>query len=214
MSRSSADPLVVGRNDPGEPLTSLTLGRRIHTMQAAAISIVVLAGFLTCATTAQAQSLGELARKEAERRKSIRTPGKVYTSDDLRAAPAPPVPVPAAPSVSEPEPAAADGAPDGALPPEEDPRTPVYWQQRLAAERDALARAETFAEALQSRINALSTDFVNRDDPAQRAIVGADRDKALAELDRVRQEIGQHQKAIAAIQEEGRRAGVPVGWLR
>ena len=212
MSRSSADLLVLGRNDPGEPLTSLTLGRRIHTMQAAAISIVVLAGFLACAATAQAQSLGELARKEAERRKSIRTPGKVYTSDDLRAAPAPPVP--AAPSVSEPEPAAADGAPDGTLPPEEDPRTPVYWQRRLAAERDALARAETFAEALQSRINALSTDFINRDDPAQRAIVGADRDKALAELDRVRREIGQHQKAIAAIQEEGRRAGVPAGWLR
>jgi len=90
----------------------------------------------------------------------------------------------------------------------------AYWQRRLTAERDALARSQTFAEALQSRVNALSTDFVNRDDPAQRSTISADRDKALAELDRVRQEIAQHQKAIAAIQEEGRRAGVPAGWLR
>jgi hypothetical protein len=88
------------------------------------------------------------------------------------------------------------------------------WRQRIQAERDALQRAETFAEALQSRINALSTDFTARDDPAQRATIATDRQKALAELDRVQQEILQHTKAIAGIQEEARRAGVPPGWLR
>jgi hypothetical protein len=71
-----------------------------------------------------------------------------------------------------------------------------------------------FQEALQSRINALSTDFVNRDDPAQRSVIAADRQKAMAELDRVKQESAELQKAIAAIQEEGRRAGAPAGWLR
>ena len=84
----------------------------------------------------------------------------------------------------------------------------------MAAERDALSRAELFAEALQSRINALSTDYVNRDDPAQRDVVAAERLKALAELDRVKQEIQQHQKTIAGIQDEARRAGVPAGWAR
>ena len=78
----------------------------------------------------------------------------------------------------------------------------------------ALERAKTFAEALQSRINALNTDFVNRDDPAQRNVVAADRNKALAEMDRVKKEIEQHTKAIAGIQEEARRAGVPAGWVR
>jgi len=84
----------------------------------------------------------------------------------------------------------------------------------VATARDALARAQTFAEALQSRINALTTDFVNRDDPSQRDVIATERQKALAELERVKQEIGQQQKAIAAIQDEARRAGVPAGWVR
>ena len=71
-----------------------------------------------------------------------------------------------------------------------------------------------FAEALQSRINGLTTDFTARDDPAQRAVVANDRQKALAELDRVKNDITQQTKAIADIQEEARRAGVPPGWLR
>jgi hypothetical protein len=90
----------------------------------------------------------------------------------------------------------------------------AYWRKRIQGQRDALARAQIFAEALQSRINALSADFVARDDPAQRAVIASDRQKALAELDRVKQEIGQFTKAIAATQDEARRAGVPAGWLR
>jgi hypothetical protein len=71
-----------------------------------------------------------------------------------------------------------------------------------------------FAEALQSRVNGLTADFTARDDPAQRAVVANDRQKALAELDRVKNDIVQQTKAIADIQEEARRAGVPPGWLR
>ncbi len=84
----------------------------------------------------------------------------------------------------------------------------------MAAARDSLARLQTFSEALQSRINALTADFVNRDDPAQRNVVAADREKSLAELERVRQEIAQQQKALTALQDEARRTGVPAGWVR
>jgi hypothetical protein len=41
-----------------------------------------------------------------------------------------------------------------------------------------------------------------------------ERQRSLAELDRLKIEILQHTKAIADIQEEARRAGVPAGWLR
>ena len=88
------------------------------------------------------------------------------------------------------------------------------WRKRIATARDALSRAQVFAEALQSRINALTTDFANRDDPAQRNAIAAERQKALGELDRVKQEIVDYQKAISAIQDEARRAGVPAGWVR
>ena len=90
----------------------------------------------------------------------------------------------------------------------------AYWRKRLQTARDARSRAESFAEALQSRINALSNDFVNRDDPAQRNVIAGDRQKALAELDRVKKEIQQYTKDVADTQEEARRAGVPAGWVR
>jgi hypothetical protein len=181
------------------------------------------------ATTAAAgQSLAELARLEEERRKAIKTPAKVITNESIGAVssppPAPPsssspaatAPTAAGPGASAAEPAgrggaAAANAPAAAAAQKKDEQ---YWRKRIQAERDALARAQTFAEALQTRINVLSADFVARDDPAQRAVIGADRQKALAELDRLKQEIAQFTKGIAATQDEARRAGVPPGWLR
>ena len=67
---------------------------------------------------------------------------------------------------------------------------------------------------MQSRINALTTDFVNRDDPAQRAGLERDRQKAVGELSRLKQQVEDGRKAIADLEEEARRAGVPPGWLR
>jgi SMC interacting uncharacterized protein involved in chromosome segregation len=80
--------------------------------------------------------------------------------------------------------------------------------------REALERNEVFAQALQSQINALQADFVSRDDPAQRSLIEQQRKKSLAQLDRVKAEIVTLKKAIADIEEEARRAGVPPGWLR
>jgi hypothetical protein len=71
-----------------------------------------------------------------------------------------------------------------------------------------------FAEALQTRINSLSADFVNRDDPAQQAVIARDRQRSLGELDRLKKAIEDGRKAIAGLEEEARRAGVPPGWLR
>lgn len=171
--------------------------------------------------TAGAQSLGELAKREEARRKAIKTPGKVLTNDTIRstvppAAPAaPPVaPAQAAPASSTPGAAAPGGGAEKPKPEADRKAQETAWRQRIAAARDALQRSQMFAEALQSRINGLTADFTSRDDPAQRAVVANDRQKALAELDRVRNDITQQTKAIADIQEEARRAGVPPGWLR
>ena len=90
----------------------------------------------------------------------------------------------------------------------------AYWSGRMKAERATLDRLQIFADSLQSRINALLTDFVNRDDPAQRAKIETDRQTALAELERVKKELDEQRKKIAALEEEARRANVPSGWLR
>ena len=195
---------------------------------------------LVTATGLSAQ-LGKVAKKEAERRKTV-TPGKVYTNDTLLPAPEPSsVPASAgssstaAPSSSAPEaekstadassankPAAdkpADAKDNAASSkvsddPGERKKEEAKWRERIKTERDALERAKSYADALQVKINSLNTDFVNRDDPVQRASIAAQRDTSLAELDRLKKEIADRTKAIGAIQEEGRKAGVPAGWLR
>jgi hypothetical protein len=169
---------------------------------------------------ASGQSLGDVAKEEAARRQTVAKSGKVYTNDTLKKEPASSAgsneapPTAAAPAPAANKPADEAKKTDEAKPSSEPAKGEAYWTKRLQAERDIVARGKTFAEALQSRINALSTDFVNRDDPAQRAQISADRQKALAELDRVKKEIDEHTKAIADIQEEGRKAGAPAGWLR
>jgi hypothetical protein len=185
------------------------------------------------ASAGQAQSLAEVARREEERRKAIASPGRVFTNDNLQAvAPATAAPPSAAPAAASPPAAsstgtgaaagsasstptgqgsantAAAGKEDGAK------KGEAYWRQRIQQSRDALQRAEIVAAALQSRINALTADAVNRDDPAQRSVITADREKALHELERVKKDMQQHAQAVTDTQEEARRAGVPAGWVR
>jgi hypothetical protein len=192
------------------------------------VRLVRICALLICAATyapaLTAQTLGDLARQEAERRKAV-TPGKVFTNDSLRPEPAP------SPSA---KPAAADGKKDeseakkDAVKPDDVKKDdakndakagPVqkdeaYWRKRLQDEREALDRAKVLVIALQGRVGSLQTDFVNRDDPAARAQVAEDRQRVTAELDRIRIEIDQRTKTIAGIQEEARRAGVPAAWYR
>jgi hypothetical protein len=209
-----------------EALTAASVEPRILIMRLASVSGIVVALFLACDAAAVAQGLGDVAKREAERRKAVGTPGKVYTNDNLRTDAPPTSAAPTAPQGATPPaapaqaPAAAAGAQTGSQPTgtaassEPGPMTEDAWRKRIATARDALSRAQVFAEALQSRINALTTDFANRDDPAQRNAIAAERQKALGELDRVKQEIVDHQKAISGIQDEARRAGVPAGWVR
>ena len=180
--------------------------------------------FVGVAGLVSAQSLGDLARQEEARRKAVPKPAKVYTNETLRPDSSAPVPSPPAPGASPAPPAtAAPPAPAaGQTPAAAPPATPASsapqgeaaWRKKVADARAGLERAQSFQDALQSRINALSADFVNRDDPAKRSQIGADRQKALAELDRVKLEIQQFQKQIGDIQEQARRAGVPAGWVR
>lgn len=181
-----------------------------------------LAAVLIGASVALAQqtpTLGELALKEHARRKALKTAGTVLTMQDLpRADPAPADAAAAARAdtteqqkpVTAPRPAAKPESASKSAPDKDE----AWWRQLMIQTRDELARHEMFAEALQTRINALTNDFASRDDPYQRARIRADRQKAMAELDRVRSDVELHKKKIAEIEEEARRAGVPPGWLR
>jgi hypothetical protein len=188
------------------------------------LSIAFVCSSLTLgfAGSVYAQSLADVARKEEERRKAIPQPAKVYTNKDLSAAPPASTPPPPAAAAT---PADAKGAKDadksatekdaGAAAKDEAPaKDKAYWAGRLKALQEQLDRNETYADALQSRINALTADFVNRDDPAQRSVIERDRQKNIAELNRLKKTVENDKKALADFAEEARRAGVPPGWLR
>ena len=186
---------------------------------ARAIVIAVL-GVAACgvALPSSAQSLGAVAQQEAARRKAVKGPVKVFTNDSLRAVPTDPVPTPpadpgqAAPGGAATPPAQAAPAQEPAAP---DPlKDPEYWRKRMADARLQRDRNAFLMEAVQSRINALTTDFTARDDPYQRAKIGDDRQRAIAELERMKQDQAAIEKQIADIEEEARRANVPAGWIR
>ena len=178
---------------------------------------------LALAAPLAAQSLADVARAEEARRKSVKGQGKVYTNDTLRGAdgaepPAPPstAAVPAAtPEAPAGDKAAATPGGKPSAPRASEPvRDEKYWRGRLAGARDTLARSQNFADALQSQINALYTEFVNMDDPIQRSLIEKKRLASIAEQDRVKADIAKQTKAISDIEDEARRANVPAGWLR
>jgi hypothetical protein len=194
-------------------LTQLTSLRTVVRTGAFAVACAIAWPIFLSAQ--QSPPLAEVARREAERRKGIKQTGKVITTKDLPESARKPAaaggsgstsPTTEAAPATEQKPAGGDA--------QGEQKDEKYWRGRLSAAQEGLRRSQAFADALQSRINALTTDFVNRDDPYQRTKIGEDRQNALAELDRVRGEIESFKKQLVDIEEEARRAGVPPGWLR
>lgn len=163
--------------------------------------------------TGQSQpSLAEIARKEAERRKTVKDSKKVITSKDLpESARKPATTEGGAPSQAgaDQKPAATGDAASGGQGDE------ASWRGRMTQAREELRRNEVFLQALQTRVNALTNDFRNGGgDFSQQAKVNEDRQKSLQDMERVKADVELSKKQIADIEEEARKAGVPPGWLR
>jgi len=192
-------------------------GRDIERRTMRTLRIFLTVTVLTAlAASVGAQSLADVARREDARRKQVKKPSRVLTNKDLRQSETPPPP-PAPPPPAEAQPS----KPEGTAPAEPEvsdeekrQKDEQTWRQRTTDAHQALERSQMYLDALQSKINALWADFTARDDPAQRGKIQTERQKALAEFERVKTEIEANRKAIDDLEEEGRRAGVPAGWLR
>ena len=191
------------------------------------VLVCALAGLLLFGSSAQGQSLAEMARQEQARRTAVKQPSKVYTNKDLRPEPggAPPPAETIQTAPAQPAPAEAPGSPgEGSAAKPVEPAAPqgqqapvedeAHWRDRITSARAGLEETRILIEAMQSRINALTADFAARDDPAQRAVIGNDRTQALAALARLQDDFQKKTQVISDIEEEARRAGVPPGWLR
>ena len=155
-------------------------------------------------------SLGELALREAVRRQALTASTRKLTDADIGPAPE---------RVAKPAPAAAVAATTGdEVKPgeklEEPPKDEKWWRARMTAARAALERDKLLLAALDNRVSRLTRDMVNRDDPAQRAELVRERLRVLDELDLMRKQVIADTEAIATVEEDARKAGVPPGWIR
>ena len=197
--------------------TDKTIMKRVIAITA--LGVLGFAALAAAQSTATTKPLADVAKTEEARRKTVQKPAKVYTNGNLRTdvskgVPTEPTATTPSSTPANASPANATPAAPGAAAPAAGARDQAYWAGRMKAARDAMDRQQIFADSLQSRINALTTDFVNRDDPVQKAKLETDRKAALAELERVKKELQDQAKTITAIEDEARRAGVPAGWLR
>jgi hypothetical protein len=191
-------------------------------------AVMALLGFLMLPAAAAAQSpppsLAEIARKEAERRKTAKEAKIVITEKNLPESARKPAStaVPADPNQSaqageqKPAPAgsaAAGAAPAAAAAPAGD-QGETLWRGRITQARETLRRNEVFLQALQTRVNSLAMDYFGRDDPYQKMKLAGERDQAIQEMEKVKADIEASKKQVADIEEEARKAGVPPGWLR
>jgi hypothetical protein len=174
---------------------------------------VVIPAALIVQAALSAQSLADVAKTEEARRKSIKTATKVYTNDDLGGTPeVSSAPAPQAGGSAPEKPADGDQKPAEKKP---DPaKTQAHWTERATTIQQSLSRNKLLLEALQSQVNGLNAEFVNMDDPGQRALLQTRLQRATGELQRVQQDIDKQTKAAADLQEEARKAGVPAGWVR
>lgn len=179
-------------------------------------ALLTIVALWTASVPLAGQTLADVAKKEEERRKTVKATGKTYTNKDLGSLPPgtpapPPAPTPAAAAAD----ASAAKDKETEKSGEKEPvKDQAYWSGRMKELQTQLQRDQTYVDAMQTRVNSLATDFVNRDDPAQRGALASERQKVLGELDRLKKQIEAEKKAIADLEEEARRANVPPGWLR
>ena len=183
--------------------------------------VIALSSVLSCVVSvhlATAQSLGDVARDEAARRKSAST-GKVYTNANLPAVAA--APVAAAPQGA-PAAAAPQTKPDGAASATKpgDKSEPVkkdekYWREAFKVARDDIKRAEDQVTILQLELNRVNRDYLQRSDVYNREYrIGAEITDVKARLDLAQKEVEVTRRKLALLEEEFRRSGAPAGWAR
>lgn len=188
---------------------------------------------LTCdAHVAYSQSLGDVARREAERRKDVAAPGRVYTNEDLGNVEQPQAAQPTTPqsqsSESTPaqEPASSVETSQGTVPGtviEEDPvtgqtnikttvparvkRDEQYWRGRAKDVRDRLAKTNADLAAAQARLAAL-------DAGPQTPATAREREVVAATVHRLESEARYRNDDVAKLRTFAESLKVPPDWLQ
>jgi len=177
-------------------------------------------------SSAYAQSLGELEKKQKERRKKVTDESKVVTNDDLsRFKNAPVATGVLPPRPAEQKPAKqmtgveAKSAAAGAA--KENPDEPVdlqgrpesFWRQTLGEARQRVTELENEHAVLVLRINELRRRFFSTDDGFRRQAVQWELQKTVIQRDLDKEELEKAKARLEELEKEARRSGALPGWI-
>jgi hypothetical protein len=172
------------------------------------------------AVSASGQTLGDIARIEAERRNQQAQAGKVYTNEDLDPTATPSAPAEAAPAATSPAPQRTVTGPNGVVmkedpakgtininaPPAASSRDEKYWRRRSKDMRESLARTRANIAATQQRLSVLEAS-------PQTAGTAHERGVLTTTLKQLQAEEAMRNADIAQLRTFAASQNVPPAWL-
>ena len=179
---------------------------------------------LGAAVSAEPQSLGDVARRESDRRReAANAPGRIYTNQDL-AAIEPPTEgprqaVPALPPAQETASEPAEAGPGAASTVEQQPTTeptkPLtresgdegYWRARAKEVRERLAKASADLESTQSSLSAL-------DNGPKTPAAARERTVVAAAVQRLQSDVRSRQLEQANLRAQADVNKIPAAWVQ
>ena len=187
----------------------------------------LFAAVLLLAGVTSAQSLGDLAKKEKERRAKVAGETKSITTADAEKYKTGPVTtgtVPAPPAAKDKESDDKAGAAKSAegekgKPKSDEPtdfqgRTESFWRQTLGDARARVKDLENESNVLVLRLNDLQNRFYREADGYRQQTIQRDINKTLYEQDQNKTNLAKARADVEDLEREGRKSGALPGWLR
>lgn len=177
------------------------------------VSVFAVALSLALAVALQAQSLGDLAKKEKERREAIGQV-RVITGEEAARYSTGQAEEPATAESAPPaEKEAAAGAADPDEPVDFEGRPESFWRKTMAEARLAVKDLERERDTLVLKINQLQDQFYKQSDGFHREDIQRELQKSYYLQDLNKENLAKARDALADLEKEARRSGALPGWI-
>lgn len=193
---------------------------RLSTLSRVA-TLIVFAGLSAGLAHAQQDSsqqpatdaVAEAARKAREEQKTAPKPKKVFTNDDIPAAP--PTGTTAKPAESAAGGQAETSAAEAKENAENNPKSEAYWRKRFQKQREKISNAEQELDVLQRELNKDQVQYYPDPQKAmQQQYSRSDINDKTAKIDAKKKEIETLRQQLSDMEDELRKAGGDPGWAR
>ncbi len=181
-------------------------------MRAPILLVLLVLALPVVAVPASAQSLADLAAKEAARRAAIKKPARVITDEDLPADKGAPAKAPPM-NAGRGAPADPAGKQQATTKTDDNGHDERWWNARAQPLAQRLNAAARTLQAARARVEKISI-AMNRAGGRARAAMAQRLQAATAEVERRAAELADARRALDDLEEEARKAGALPGWLR